>query len=111
MIASGTSMLEVGEKLKKEGAKEVFFIATFSLFTEGIEEFDKAYKKGWFDKLYTTNLTYIPTDIKSKEWLHVVNCSKSIAEIILALHNGESIKKLVNTKDKILQLLEEKKQK
>ena len=111
MIASGSSMLEVGEKLKAEGAKEVFFIATFSLFTEGIDEFDKAYKKGWFDKLYTTNLTYIPNDIKTKEWLHVVNCSKSIAEIILALHNGESIKKLVNTKDKILQLLEEKKQK
>lgn len=108
MIASGTSMIEVGQKLKEDGAKKVYFISTFSLFTEGIDEFDKAYKKGYFDELYTTNLSYIPKKYQEKKWLHVVDCSKSVAQIILALHNGESIKKLVNNKEDILKMLEEK---
>ena len=43
MIASGSSMIEVGEKLKLRGANKIFFIATFSLFTEGIEVFEEAY--------------------------------------------------------------------
>ena len=51
MIASGSSMLEVGKMLKEQGARKVYFIATFSLFTEGIEEFVKAYESNYFDKL------------------------------------------------------------
>lgn len=108
MIASGTSMLEVGERLKKEGARKVYFIATFSLFTEGVEEFDKAYQNNYFDKLYTTNLSYIPEEYKEKDWLHTVNCSENIAEIINALHEKESLKPLFNGKEKILTLRKEK---
>lgn len=104
MIASGTSMLEVGERLKKEGARKVYFIATFSLFTEGIDEFDKTYKSNYFDKLYTTNLSYIPLEYKNKEWFYTVNCSENIAEIINALHEGKSLKTLLNGKEKILAL-------
>ena len=109
MIASGTSMLEVGERLKKEGANKVYFIATFSLFTEGIEEFDKAYQNNYFDKLYTTNLSYIPEEYRNKEWHHTVDCSENIAEIINALHNKESLKSLLNGKEKILTLRKKKK--
>lgn len=109
MIASGTSMIEVGEKLKKDGAKKVYFIATFSLFTEGIEAFEEAYQKDLFDKLYTTNLSYIPMDYQQKEWFVSVDCSHRIAEIINALHQGNSLKPLLNGKEKILKLLEEKK--
>lgn len=108
MIASGTSMLEVGEKLKKEGAKKIYFITTFSLFTEGIEEFDKAYQKRIFEKLYTTNLSYIPKEYQEKDWFHGVDCSPKIAEIIHALHNKKSLRLLFNGKEKILNILEEK---
>lgn len=108
MIASGNSMLEVGESLKQSGARKVFIIATFSLFTEGIESFDKAYENNCFDKLYTTNLSYIPNEYKEKEWLHTVNCSENIAEIINTLHEGDSLKKLLNGKEKILTLRKEK---
>lgn len=108
MIASGSSMLDVGKKLKEQGANEVTFIATFSLFTEGIEEFDKAYKAGLFDKLYTTNLTYIPKEYQEKEWFHTVDCSKRLAGIISTLHKHESIKPINNSKEKIMKLLEDK---
>ncbi len=111
MIASGASMLEVGEMLRERKAKKIYFIATFSLFTEGIDNFKNAYESKMFDKLYTTNLTYIPeeyTKDKSNEWLRVVDCSKRIAEIIDYLHKGKSLKKIVNGNDKIIELLQEK---
>ena len=111
MIASGSSMLEVGEMLREKKAKKIYFIATFSLFTEGIEGFKKAYEDKKFDKLYTTNLTYIPeeyTKDKNNKWLKVVDCSKRIAEIIDCLHKGKSLKKIVNGNDKIIELLQEK---
>mgnify|MGYP001851567189 CR=1 FL=1 len=109
MIASGGSMLEVAERLKKDGAKKIYFIATFSLFTEGINEFKTAYQNNYFDKLYTTNLSYIPDEFKEQEWHHTVDCSEDIARIINALHNYESLKPLFNKKEKILTLRKEKK--
>ena len=108
MIASGSSMIEVGEKLRERGAKKIFFITTFSLFTEGIDVFKEAYKNKYFDKLYTTNLTYIPKEYKKYKWLHVVNCSKRIAEIIDYIHEGKSLKKIVHGNDRIIELLNKK---
>lgn len=43
MIASGTSMLEVAADLKERGARKVFLISTFSMFTNGLDGFNKAY--------------------------------------------------------------------
>lgn len=109
IIASGGSMLEVGEKLKERGAKKVIFIASFALFTEGIEKFDEAYKNKTFNALYTTNLTYIPKEIKNKKWIKIVDCSKRIAELIDAIHKGKSVSKIIYESEKIFKLLNEKK--
>lgn len=88
MIASGSSMIEVGEMLKKRKANKVYFVATFSLFTEGIEFFEKAFNNGLFEKLYTTDLTYIPKEFRKYKWLKVVDSSKRLSEIIDTLHDG-----------------------
>ncbi len=108
MIASGASMIEVGQKLREKGAKKIFFITTFSLFTEGIDKFKEAYKNKYFDKLYTTNLTYIPKEYEQNKWLHIVDCSRRVAEIIAYVHEGKSLKKLVYGNDKIIELLNKK---
>ncbi len=108
MIASGSSIIEVGEKLKERGADKVFFITTFSLFTEGLDVFKKAYENKTFDKLYTTNLTYIPNEYKENKWLNVVDCSRRIAEIIDYIHKGKSLTNIVHGNNKVLKLLKEK---
>lgn len=108
MIASGASMIEVGAKLRERGAKKIFFITTFSLFTEGINVFKEAHKNKCFDKLYTTNLTYIPKEYTKNKWMHVVNCSKRIAEIIDYIHEGKSLRKIVHGNDKVIELLNKK---
>ena len=109
MIASGSSMIEVAKDLKERGAKKVFLVATFSLFTEGPEVFIKAYEEGLFDKLYTTNLTYVPESIKHEEWFQGVDMSKKISKIINTMHKQASLSPLFNGKDEIIRKLEEKK--
>ncbi len=108
MISSGGSILEVSQELKNRGAKKVYLIATFSLFTEGVESFSKAYQEGLFDALYTTNLSYVPEEIKSLPWFQEVDCSNYIARIIDTLHRGQSIATLRNGKQEMFQKIQMK---
>lgn len=107
MIASGTSMIEVARDLKERGAKNIYFIATFSLFTEGIEKFVEAYNQGLFTKLYSTNLSYVPERIKKYDWYFDVDCSKFIAKIINTLHHKECIEKLQNGKLEMIEKIKD----
>ena len=84
-------MIESAQNLKNRGAKKVYLVATFALFTEGIEKFNEAYNEGIFTKLYVTNLSYVPEEIKSKEWYTEVDCSILLARIINKLNKKESI--------------------
>lgn len=108
MIASGKSMFDVMEELKKRGVKKIYIIATYSLFTSGIEDFKEYYNKGMFDKIYTTNLSYIPEDYKKESWLHVCDCSKVLSDIIFNIHNDESITEILRDKTEPMKLLEKK---
>ena len=69
MIASGSSIIEVGERLKSLGVQKVFFITTFSLFTEDIKYFQKAYQNKGFDNI-----------IVVKDMKEAVNASYQIAK-------------------------------
>ena len=96
MIASGESMLDVAQLLKKLGAENIYLTATFSLFTSGIEKIKKAYELGLINKIYTTNLTYIPENIKEEPWIEVVDCTYHVAQIIEHLHSHKPISELMN---------------
>lgn len=91
MIASGGSVLDVAERAKNMGANKVFICATFALFTEGVEAFDKAYNDGIISRVYSTNLTYVPESVKVLPWYHDVDSSYKIAEIINNLNKGKSL--------------------
>ena len=108
MIASGSSMIEVAEELKKRGAHKVYLISTFALFTEGIEIFQEAYQNHLFEKLYSTNLSYVPDTIKKLDWFYEVDCSKFIAKIIDTLHRGISIHTIQNGKQEIFEKIQKK---
>jgi len=99
MIASGVSLIDTAVKLKEKGANRIFLMSTFALFTKGIEIFDEAFNNGIFDKLYSTNLTYVPLEYKSKPWYFDVDCSKKVAQIINNLNEGIPIRDLLNGKE------------
>lgn len=98
MISSGGSMFDVVKALKERNVAHIYVATTYALFTEGIEKFKSYYDKGMFDGVYTTNLSYIPEEYQQEEWLHVVDGSKYIAQIIYNLHNDMSISELLRDK-------------
>ena len=108
MISSGESMFDVIDELKKRGIKKLYIIVSFNLFVNGIEKFDKYYSEGKFDGIYTTNLTYINEEFKNREWLHICDCSKMLADIIFNIHNDLSISKILRYKSEPIKLLEKK---
>lgn len=103
MIASGSSLIDSAIKLKEKGAEHIYLMTTFSLFTKGIKIFNDAYKNGVFDKLYSTNLTYVPDEYKEMPWYFNVDCSEKVAKIINDLNEGKSIKPLLNGKEETAQ--------
>lgn len=109
MIASGESMLDVSKSLKELGANKVFLISTFSLFTNGISNFKKAYKEGAFDRVYSTNLSYVNKELDNEEWFVKVDCSKQIAKIIEHLNKKLPLTELLNDRKKITKNIQKNK--
>ncbi len=110
MIASGGSILEVAENLRDRGVEKIFLITTFCLFTEGPNRFKEAYENGLFNKIYSTNLTYVPEEIKQEEWYQEVDCSKYLALIINTYNQKEDPTNLWNGKKKIINKIKKKKE-
>lgn len=75
----------------------LWIAVTFAFFTEGYDEIDKAYEKGVIDRIYTTNLTYLPQSCKEKEWLYEVDMSQTIATVINNMNYDLSLTPLFDT--------------
>ena len=96
MIASGGSMLDTVLSIKELGVEKIFVIVTFALFTEGVDKFNEYYEKGILDRIYASNVSYVPDEIKKLNWFKSVDCSDKIANIINKLNYGESIGDLID---------------
>ena len=107
IISSGESMLDIAYELKKRKANRIFAYATYSIFTNGLEEFDKAYNDGIIDGVFGTNLTYRTEDLKRREWFNEVDVSKYIAYFIAAINHDVSISTILDPHEKIKLLLEQ----
>lgn len=96
MISSGESMLDVCQQLKDRGAKRIFAFATFGLFTDGFDKFDKAYENGILSKVFTTNLVYRRPGLIDKPWHVDVNMCKYMAYLIDTLNHDATISLLLD---------------
>lgn len=111
MIASGESMLDVAKQLKARNARRVYALATFGLFTSGLEIFDKAYEEGIITKVITTNLTYQMPELSERPWYESADLSKYIATLIDHLNHNASIRQLLDQSERIQARIQEYKQK
>ncbi len=91
MISSGESMIDVARELKKRKANRIFTVATFGLFTSGLDKFDQAVEEGIIYKVVTTNLTYQTPELLSRPYYISCDMSKYIAYIIDTLNHDCSI--------------------
>ena len=101
MISSGGSMLDTARQLKEMNANRVFICTTFGLFTDGFDDFDKAYEKGYFDKVITTNLTYHDPIAKTKPYYIEASMSTFLAAIINFLNHDAPMSAVLTPTDKI----------
>ena len=107
IISSGESMLEVAKELKKRKANRIFVCATFGLFTDGLEQFDEYYEKGYITHVVTTNLTYRSEALLSRPYYIEADMSRFLAMIIDSLNHDISIASVMDPTEKIRTLLEE----
>ncbi|MBR6028630.1 MAG: ribose-phosphate pyrophosphokinase [Clostridia bacterium] len=106
MIASGGSMLDTARQLKEMGARRVFIFSTFGLFTSGLAKFDKAYAKGWFERVFTTNLIWQKPELKERPWYFSVNMDRYIAALIDTANKSSTLSSLITPAGRIRQMLD-----
>ena len=111
MIASGESMLDVAKQLKERKARRVYALATFGLFTAGLDIFDKAHEDGIIEKVITTNLTYQLPELFERPWYKSADMSKYIATLIDHLNHNASISSLLDQSERIQVRIQEYKEK
>ena len=110
MIASGESMLDVARQLKARKARRVYCLATFGLFTAGLDIFDQAKAEGTIEKVITTNLTYQDPELFNHDWYESADLSKYIATLIDHLNHNASISSLLDQSERIQSRIQEYKE-
>ena len=106
MISSGESMIDTARELKKRKAKRIFVVATFGLFTNGLEKFDAYYEKGYISKVITTNLVYQSPELLSRPYYTEANMTKFLAAIIDCINHDVSTEHVNDPTERIQRLLE-----
>ena len=106
IISTGKSVAEVIKDLKERRAKNIFVAATFGLFTQGMDVFQKLYEDGLLTRLYTTNLTYVPPHILAAPWFKHVDMSPFAAEVINHLNMNRSIEPILDATSRLKEHLE-----
>ena len=96
-VPSGGSILDTARQLKDKGAKDIFCLAPFGLFTGGLQVFDEAYANGIIKCVCNTNLIYAPEELKAREWYLQADMVPYVARIIDALNVDESVYDLINS--------------
>lgn len=105
MIASGESVLDIASELKRRNARNVYVATTFAFFTEGLDKFNDYYKDGIITRVYSTNLTYVPHELKDCKWFKEVDMSEFLSRIINKLNYGKSIAEYMDATKIIRDLL------
>ncbi|HAX52502.1 ribose-phosphate pyrophosphokinase [Muricomes intestini] len=105
MISSGDSIIEVATELKRRKAKRIFAAATFGLFTNGLDKFDKAYEDGIITGVLATNLIYQSPSLLSRPYYISCDMSKYIALLIDTLNHDGSISTLLSPSERIQNVL------
>ncbi len=106
MISSGGSMIDTARQLKKRNARRVFICCTFGLFTDGLKAFDEAYEQGYFDRVVTTDLTYLPPELYTRPYFVEADMSKFIASLIDFMNHDASLSNVMATTDKMHSILD-----
>ncbi len=105
MISSGGSMIDTARQLKRMDARRVFICCTYGLFTDGLADFDNAFREGVFDRVVITNLSYRDPALLTKPYYLEADMTKFLASIIDYSNHDVSMDKVMTPTDKIHEIL------
>ena len=105
MISSGESMIDTAKQLKEMNAKRVYICCTFGLFTGGLKNFDEAYEKCYFEKVVTTNLNYLPPEIKERPYYVEADMSNFLADVVDFMNHDVSMTNVHTPAEKIHEVI------
>ncbi len=106
MILSGDTMLKTAYRLRKEQrVKDIYCLATFPIFTNGLKTYQEAYEQGVIKGVYSTNLIYRTPELLKQEWYHEADTTKFIASLIDCINHNASISNLIDQTASINELL------
>jgi ribose-phosphate pyrophosphokinase len=107
MLGTGGTLLKAMEFLKEQGATKVIAAISLPFFTgNAIEQFNEAYKKGYFYRIIGTNAVY-HEELLNCEWYISTSVSGLFANIIARLHNNQSLSDLLDNRgiiDKLVKI-------
>ncbi|HOO62272.1 MAG TPA: ribose-phosphate diphosphokinase, partial [Bacillota bacterium] len=82
MINSGNTMISTAKIMKERGAKDIYCVSPFGLFTDGIAPMEEAVKAGIIKQVLCTNLIYRRPELLAAPWYVDVNMTPYVARII-----------------------------
>ena len=101
-------VLKFGDFTAKSGRKIPYFINAGDIKTgDQISKLGEFYAKGYFEKVVTTNLNYLPPEIYERPYYVQANMSKFIASIIDFMNHDLSMENVHTPAEKIHQALKE----
>ena len=101
MINSGETMYRTAKQLHELGAKDIYCLAPFGLFTDGLKLFDELYNKEIIKGVLCSNLIYRSEELLSRPWYVDVDMVPYVARIIDAINMDESVYDLINSTNRI----------
>lgn len=105
-IFFGHNILEIATELKKRKASRIFIAATFGIFADGYEAFDRYYELGIIERIFTTNLIHCPQELLDKKYYTNVDFSRYLARIIHTINHDQSVDGILNSTTLIQDIVE-----
>jgi len=108
ILGTGGTLIKGMRHLKENGARRIICSISLPLFSgNSISHFDEAYSEGLFYRIIGTNAVY-QEEVVKREWYVNVNITRLFADVILRLHQNQSVSSLLDNSAIINRLLSKK---
>lgn len=105
MLGTGGTLLKAMEFLKEQGAERVIAAISLPFFTgDAIEQFNEAYKKGYFYRIIGTNAVH-HKELLECEWYINTDVTGLFANVISRVHHNQSLSDLLDNRSIIDKLV------
>lgn len=96
MLDSGRTVMDCALQLKSRGARRIFIAVSYAHFSRGFELFDGAKNEGVIERIFVSNLSYLPIELAERSWLKRVDLADYVAKIIDLLNFNQSLQKALD---------------